>query len=210
MVERADVVLETYGVGTLEKLGIDYGTASKRNPRIVYCSVSGYGQDGPYRDRAALDLVVQAESGMISVTGADGGHGVRCGVSVADLTAGMIAAYGILLVLRVKEKTGAGQAIDVSMIEGQLALLGTVLGAISRVATCRRRWERPMPRYCRIRRSARAHATSPWASAPTSCGGRSVPSSGSPRWRPTPGLRPMPRAMPTGRRVDRRLCRLRS
>ncbi|MCC6211943.1 MAG: CoA transferase [Burkholderiales bacterium] len=129
MVERADVVLENYRVGTLEKLGIDYAVAAKRNPGIVYCSVSGYGQDGPYRERAALDLILQAESGMISVTGAEGSHGARCGVSIADLTAGMNAAYAILLALRVKEKTGEGQAIDVSMLEGQLALLGTMLGS---------------------------------------------------------------------------------
>ena len=129
MVERADVVLENYRVGTLEKLGIDYATASKRNPGIVYCSISGYGQDGPYRERAALDLILQAESGMISVTGDEGSHGARCGVSIADLTAGMNAAYAILLALRVKEKTGEGQAIDVSMMEGQLALLGTMLGS---------------------------------------------------------------------------------
>ena len=129
MVERADVVLENYRVGTLEKLGIDYATAAKRNPGIVYCSISGYGQDGPYRDRAALDLILQAESGMISVTGAEGSHGARCGVSIADLTAGMNAAFAILLALRVKERTGDGQAIDVSMMEGQLALLGTMLGS---------------------------------------------------------------------------------
>ncbi|MFY9316013.1 MAG: CoA transferase [Burkholderiales bacterium] len=129
MVERADVVLENYRVGTLEKLGIDYATASKRNPGIVYCSVSGYGQDGPYRERAALDLILQAESGMISVTGAEGSHGARCGVSIADLTAGMNAAYAILLALRVKEKTGEGQSIDVSMMEGQLALMSTMFGS---------------------------------------------------------------------------------
>jgi formyl-CoA transferase/CoA:oxalate CoA-transferase len=129
MVERADVVLENYRVGTLAKLGIDYAVAAKRNPGIVYCSVSGYGQDGPYRERAALDLILQAESGMISVTGAEGSHGARCGVSIADLTAGMNAAYAILLALRVKEKTGEGQAVDVSMMEGQLALLGTMLGS---------------------------------------------------------------------------------
>ena len=72
------------------------------NPGIIYCSVSGFGQDGPYRDRAALDLIVQAESGMISVTGEPGGHGVRCGVSIADMTAGMYAAFGIMLALRVQ------------------------------------------------------------------------------------------------------------
>src|SRR5262247_2736468 len=128
MVERCDVVLENYRVGALARLGLGYEKAREKNPGIIYCSVSGFGQDGPYRDRAALDLILQAESGMISVTGEPGGRGVRCGVSVADLTAGMYAAYGIMLALRVKEKTGRGQAIDVSMLEGQLSLLGTMIG----------------------------------------------------------------------------------
>ena len=129
MVERCDVVLENYRVGTLQKLGIDYAAAKQRNPAIVYCSISGFGQDGPYRDRAALDLILQAESGMISVTGEAGSSGARAGVSIADLTAGMNAAYAILLALRVKERTGRGQSIDVSMMEGQLALLGTMIGS---------------------------------------------------------------------------------
>jgi crotonobetainyl-CoA:carnitine CoA-transferase CaiB-like acyl-CoA transferase len=128
MVEKCDVVLENYRAGALGRLGIGYEVAKKRNPGIVYCSVSGYGQDGPYRDRPALDLILQAESGMISVTGETGGSGVRAGVSIADLTAGMNAAYTIMLALRVKEKTGQGQAIDVSMMEGQLGLLGVMLG----------------------------------------------------------------------------------
>ena len=129
LVEKCDVVLENYRVGALARLGLGYAKARERNPGIIYCSVSGFGQDGPYRDRAALDLILQAESGMISVTGEPNGRGVRCGVSVADLTAGMYAAYGIMLALRVKEKTGRGQAIDVSMLEGQLSLLGSMIGA---------------------------------------------------------------------------------
>ncbi len=128
LVERCDVVLENYRVGALARLGLGYEAARKRNPGIIYCSVSGFGQDGPYRDRAALDLILQAESGMISVTGEVGGSGVRAGVSIADLTAGMNAAYGIMLALRVKERTGEGQAVDISMLEGQLALLGTSFG----------------------------------------------------------------------------------
>jgi len=128
LVERCDIVLENYRVGALAKLGLDYDAACARNPGIIYCSISGFGQDGPYRDRAALDLILQAESGMISVTGEPGGRGVRCGVSIADQTAGMYAAYSILLALRVKEKTGKGQRIDVSMLEGQMSLLGTMIG----------------------------------------------------------------------------------
>jgi formyl-CoA transferase/CoA:oxalate CoA-transferase len=127
LAEKADVILENFRVGALEKLGLGYEAVRARNPGIVYCSVSGFGQDGPYRDRAALDLILQAESGMISITGEEGGSGVRCGVSIADLAAGMYAAYGIMLALRVKEKTGEGQRVDVSMLEGQLSLLNIMI-----------------------------------------------------------------------------------
>jgi len=125
LVERCDIVLENYRVGALERLGLDYQAARRRNPGIIYCSISGFGQDGPYRDRAALDLILQAESGMISVTGEPGTSGTRAGVSIADLTAGMYCAYGVMLALRVKERTGEGQHVDISMLDGQLALLGT-------------------------------------------------------------------------------------
>lgn len=128
LLEHADVVVENYRVGALNKLGLGYEAASKRNPGIIYCSISGFGQDGPYRDRAALDLILQAESGMISVTGSADGTTARAGVSIADMTAGMNAAFGVMAALRVKEKTGRGQAIDISMMEGQLALLGTMIG----------------------------------------------------------------------------------
>ena len=128
LVERCDVVIENFRVDTLKKLGLDYVKARARNPGIIYCSISGFGQSGPYRDRAALDLILQAESGMISVTGEPGGRGVRAGVSIADLTAGLYAAFGIMAALRVKEKTGRGQEVDVSMMEGQLSLLHSVIG----------------------------------------------------------------------------------
>ncbi len=116
-------------MGTLDKLGIAYDQARRCNPGIIYCSVSGFGQTGPYRDRAALDLIVQAESGMISITGEPGSRGVRNGVSIADMVAGMWAAFGIMNALRVKEKTGKGQYVDVSMLEGQLSLLQGTIGA---------------------------------------------------------------------------------
>ncbi len=123
LLDGADVVLENLRVGTVKKLGIDYERARERQPRIVYCSVSGFGQDGPYRDRAALDLVVQAESGMISITGEP------CGVSIADITAGMYAAFGIMTALHARQNTGRGQFIDVSMLEGQLGILSGMIGA---------------------------------------------------------------------------------
>ena len=129
LLDRADVVLENLRVGTVAKLGIDYARVRERQPRVVYCSISGFGQDGPYRDRAALDLVVQAESGMISITGEPGGAGVRAGVSIADITAGMYAAFGILAALHARQQTGRGQFIDVSMLEGQLGILSGMIGA---------------------------------------------------------------------------------
>ena len=128
LVERADIVLENYRVGALDKLGLGYEAARARNAGVIYCSISGFGQDGPYRDRAALDLILQAESGMISVTGSAEGATARAGVSIADMTAGMNAAFAILAALRVKEKTGLGQQVDISMLEGQLALLSTMIG----------------------------------------------------------------------------------
>ena len=128
LVATADVLVENYRPGVAARLGVDYDTLAAVNRRLIYCSVSGFGQDGPYRDRAALDLILQAESGMISVTGEEGGRGVRAGTSIADMTAGMYAAFGIMLALRVKERTGRGQAIDVSMLEGQMSLLGTMIG----------------------------------------------------------------------------------
>jgi CoA:oxalate CoA-transferase len=129
LVERADVVLENYRVGVIDKLGLGYQAGRARNPRIIYCSISGFGQTGPYRDRAALDLILQAESGMMSVTGEEGGRGVRAGVSIADLTAGMYAAYGIMTALHARARTGRGQHVDVSMLEGQLSLLQTLVCA---------------------------------------------------------------------------------
>jgi CoA:oxalate CoA-transferase len=129
LVEQSDVVIENYRVGALKRLGIDYAQAKKRNKGIIYCSISGFGQDGPYCERAALDLILQSESGMVSVTGDEGSSGTRAGVSIADMTAGLYAAYGVMLALRTKEKTGEGQEIDVSMLEGQLALLSTMISA---------------------------------------------------------------------------------
>ncbi len=128
LLDRADVVIENLRVGTVKKLGVDYAACRARNPRIVYAAISGFGQDGPYRDRAALDLVVQAESGMISVTGPAEGSGVRCGISIADITAGMFAAFSVMTAMHARDATGVGQYIDVSMLEGQMSILAGVIG----------------------------------------------------------------------------------
>ena len=128
LLDHADVVLENLRVDAARSLGLGYEEVRQRKPSIVYCSISGFGQDGPYRERAALDLIVQAESGMISVTGPEGGPGVRCGVSTADTAAGMFAAFGIMAALHYRQRTGQGQFVDVSMLEGQISMLQGVIG----------------------------------------------------------------------------------
>jgi crotonobetainyl-CoA:carnitine CoA-transferase CaiB-like acyl-CoA transferase len=128
LADRADVLVENLRVGTVDRLGLGYEAIRARNPRAVYCSISGFGQDGPYRDRAAMDLIVQAESGMISITGEPGGGRARVGVSIADMQAGLNATIAILMALHARQRTGVGQFIDISMLEGQLTLLDHSIG----------------------------------------------------------------------------------
>lgn len=127
LVEKADVVVENFRVGVLNRLGVGYEAMRKRNPKIVFCSISGFGQDGPYRDRPALDLILQAEAGLISITGSADGEPARAGISIADLAAGMNAAFAIMVALQARDRTGEGQHIDLSMLESQLSLLGIMV-----------------------------------------------------------------------------------
>jgi CoA:oxalate CoA-transferase len=123
LVEHADVVIENFTPGTMAKLGLGYETLAERNPRVIMASVSGFGQTGPYSDRPALDIVVQAMGGMLSITGEPGGGPVRPGASYGDLTAGLFAAVGILGALHERERSGKGQAIDISMLDCQVAVM---------------------------------------------------------------------------------------
>jgi crotonobetainyl-CoA:carnitine CoA-transferase CaiB-like acyl-CoA transferase len=115
LIEKMDILIENFRPGTMDRLGLGYGAAHARNPRLVYCSISGYGQDGPSRDEAAMDLIVQSSSGLVSITGTEEGAQVRCGYSVSDVTAGLFAVIGILMALRARELSGEGQFIDVAM-----------------------------------------------------------------------------------------------
>jgi len=126
MMEKVDVVLENFRPGTLKRLGLDYEKARARNPKLIYCSISGYGQNGPARDYPAMDLILQASSGLISITGAMGGEQVRCGHSVADVTAGMFALIGILMALQSRNQTGMGQFVDVSMYDSMISAMASV------------------------------------------------------------------------------------
>ncbi|MGH2535444.1 MAG: CaiB/BaiF CoA transferase family protein [Thermomicrobiales bacterium] len=123
LIESADVLVENFSPGVCGRLGFDYETVKARVPDIVYASISGFGQTGPGRERTAYDLIVQGMSGLMSVTGPRGGAPTKLGVPIADIAAGMFAAYGILGALFHRERTGAGQYLDVSMLGGQVALL---------------------------------------------------------------------------------------
>ena len=112
----ADVLVENYRPGVLARLGADYGAVSARNPRIVYCSISGYGQTGPYAAKGAFDVTVQGMSGLMSVTGEPGGGPVKCGVPVGDFCAGLYAACTITANLMRARETGRGAYIDCSML----------------------------------------------------------------------------------------------
>lgn len=128
LIKISDIFIESFRPGTARDLGIDHQAVEKLNPRIIYCSISGFGQDGPYREKAGYDLVAQAMSGIMSITGERGRSPVKVGVAIADIGAGMFAAYGILSALYRREKTGEGQWIDSSLLDGQVAWL-TYMGA---------------------------------------------------------------------------------
>src|SRR5262245_30809289 len=118
---RADVLIENFRPGTMDGLGLGYDALSADNSSLIYCSISGFGQTGPYRDRGGFDLVAQAMSGMISITGNSDGPPVKVGVPIADLNAGIYACYAILAAYIHRLKTGEGQRIDTSLLEASLA-----------------------------------------------------------------------------------------
>ena len=121
LTRKADVVFDNYRAGVLERLGIDYATLKGINPRIISCSVTGFGSTGPYKDRPAYDLIVQAISGGMSITGDP--PPARAGLPIGDLCGGMFAAHGIMAALYSRERTGVGQRVEVALLDGQIALL---------------------------------------------------------------------------------------
>lgn len=123
LIADADVFIENFSPGTAARLGFGPDEVRGRHPRLIYASISGFGQTGPGSGRTAYDLIVQGMSGMMSVTGPDGGPPTRLGVPIADIGAGMFAAYAIVAALYRREQTGEGQYVDVSMLGGQVALL---------------------------------------------------------------------------------------
>ena len=123
MAKQADVVVENYRAGVKHRLGIDYEAVKAVNPRIVYGSISGFGQSGPYRDRPGVDQIAQGMGGLMSITGLPGQGPVRVGIPIADLTAGLHLAQGILLALYERERSGEGQWVHTSLLEAQIMML---------------------------------------------------------------------------------------
>jgi len=122
LVETADILVENYRPGVAKRLGVDYETLAAINPRLIYCSISGFGQTGPYAERGGYDLIAQGMSGIMSATGSEDGPPVKVGVPIADLGAGLFAVLGILCALRARRLTGRGQRVDTSLYEAALAL----------------------------------------------------------------------------------------
>lgn len=123
MVRTADVLVENYRPDVKNRLGIDYETMAAINPRLVYASVSGFGQDGPYADRPGFDQVAQGMGGLMSITGAAGDGPMRVGIPIADLTAGIFCAMGILVALLERQESGKGQWVTSSLLEAQVSML---------------------------------------------------------------------------------------
>src|SRR5207249_8214600 len=123
LIATSDVLVENFRPGTLAKLGLDYQTLAASHPRLVYASISGFGHTGPRSREPGYDAVMQAEGGLMSITGAAEGPPFRLGVAIADIVSGLFAAQGIALALFARERTGRGQAVDVAMLDSVAALL---------------------------------------------------------------------------------------
>jgi crotonobetainyl-CoA:carnitine CoA-transferase CaiB-like acyl-CoA transferase len=123
LLDRADVLVENFRPGTMERLGYGYEAAAEKWPRLIYCSISGFGQTGPRSHQPGYDAVVQAEAGLMSITGEADGPPLRLGVAIADIVSGMFAAQGVAMALFARERNGRGQRVDIGMLDSTAALL---------------------------------------------------------------------------------------
>jgi len=123
LIAKSDVLVENFRPGTLTKLGLDYQSLAAKHPRLVYCSISGFGHTGPRWKEPGYDAIMQAEGGLMSITGAADGAPYRLGVAIVDIVSGMFAAYGVAMALFARERTGRGQEVDLAMLDATVALL---------------------------------------------------------------------------------------
>ncbi len=126
LAKQSDIVIENYKVGTLQKMGLGYEDLKKINPGLIYCSITGFGQNGPYKDKPGYDFMIQGMGGVMSFTGDPDGPPMKVGVAIVDITAGLFACTSILAALRHREKTGKGQYIDISLLDSVVAWLANV------------------------------------------------------------------------------------
>ena len=129
LIKQSDILVENFRPGAMERLGLGYERVKKINSEIIYCSISGFGQDGPYRMLPGFDQVLQGMGGLMSITGEPGGPPIKVGVAIADIAGGMFAAYGIVAALYNREQTGKGQVVDISLLDSQVAWLTYRAGA---------------------------------------------------------------------------------
>jgi crotonobetainyl-CoA:carnitine CoA-transferase CaiB-like acyl-CoA transferase len=123
LAQRSDVLIENFKVGALKKFGLDYESMTRLHPRLIYCSVSAFGQDGPYAARAGYDLMIQGMGGMMDLTGVPNGEPTRVGVPMVDMFTGAFSVIGILTALRERERTGRGARVDCALLDSQVAVL---------------------------------------------------------------------------------------
>jgi len=126
LIKQADVLIENFKAGTLEQWGLSYSELTELHPSIIYCTITGYGYSGPYRNRPGYDFIIQAQGGIMSITGPAEGEPYKVGVAITDITAGHNAAIAILAALYARERTGKGQRIDISLLDSQVAWLANV------------------------------------------------------------------------------------
>lgn len=123
LVMDADILIENFKVGGLKKYGLDYDTLSKLNPRLIYCSVTGFGQDGPYAQRPGYDFIIQGMSGLMSITGEPDGQPQKLGVAITDIVTGLYGTIGVLAAVEARHTTGRGQQVDMSLLDCATAIL---------------------------------------------------------------------------------------
>ncbi|MCC7107494.1 MAG: CoA transferase [Chloroflexi bacterium] len=126
LAEKSDVLIENYRTGTLDELGLGYKELHRRNPRLVYCSITGYGSNGPMKDEPGFDVVIQAMGGLMSITGEPDGRPMKVGVAAVDIITGLYSAIGILSALRSRDVSGEGQRVEISLLDAELAALVNV------------------------------------------------------------------------------------
>src|SRR5206468_1033081 len=135
LVETADVLIENFRPGSLADLGFDYASASAINPRLIYCSIAGYGQTGPHAQLPGYDAVIQGEAGIMDMTGFPDGDPTRVGVAITDYLAGLYASQGILLALMDRQRTGLGQHVDIALFDAMLSVMRLPLSVLLATGT---------------------------------------------------------------------------